>query len=329
MNAPVQPDLAGHAELPWHRGPLASYDCETTGTVVGTDRIVSAALIHPNGNVTRWLSDVDGVEIPEAATAVHGITTEHARAHGRPAKEVVEEITGWLAHEPSYDVGAGPTLQYTDPVPLPDELGPRTPSKGAAGSLGVADGAQVVDELARQGDLLHGPVGADPVGAQPIELGAQLLHEIGMAPGKVVALARVALEMVELRSLGSDDQLPWATHDGPELDLVCVEQQRPDHGVSEVAVGLLHEQEVSVLTLRAKHRQVVLGPSLPLDGRHMGVEGPGHAEVIEGEVAEGDVLLQFRRIRDPLAETLGQNHVVVGMGHQARQMRRVEIPCSR
>ena len=78
----------------------------------------------------------------------------------------------------------------------------------------------MVDELARQGDLLHGPVGADPVGAQPIELGAQLLHEIGMAPGKVVALARVALEMVELRSLGSDDQLPWATHDGPELDLV-------------------------------------------------------------------------------------------------------------
>lgn len=99
MNAPVQPDLTGRVELPWHRGPLASYDCETTGTVTGTDRIVSAALIHPNGNVTRWLSDVDGVEIPEAATAVHGITTEHARAHGRPAKEVVEEITGWLAHE--------------------------------------------------------------------------------------------------------------------------------------------------------------------------------------------------------------------------------------
>lgn len=99
MSAAVQPDLSGHVELPWHRGPLASYDCETTGTVVGTDRIVSAALIHPNGNVTRWLSDVDGVEIPEAATAVHGITTERARAHGRPTKEVVEEITGWLAHE--------------------------------------------------------------------------------------------------------------------------------------------------------------------------------------------------------------------------------------
>jgi DNA polymerase-3 subunit epsilon len=99
VNAPVQPDLTGHVELPWHRGPLASFDTETTGTVVGTDRIVSAALIRANGETLRWLSDVDGVEIPAAATAVHGITTEHARAHGRPVKEVVEEITGWLTHE--------------------------------------------------------------------------------------------------------------------------------------------------------------------------------------------------------------------------------------
>ncbi|MBP5931858.1 3'-5' exonuclease [Streptomyces sp. LBUM 1479] len=99
MNAPVQPDLTGHVELPWHRSPLASYDCETTGTVTHTDRIVSAALIHPNGDVTRWLSDVDGVEIPEAASNVHGISTDHARAHGHPAKQVVEEIADALAGE--------------------------------------------------------------------------------------------------------------------------------------------------------------------------------------------------------------------------------------
>lgn len=98
MNAPVQPDLTGHVELPWHRSPLASYDCETTGTVVGTDRIVSAALIRPNGDVMRWLAD-PGVDIPEAASRVHGISTEHARAHGRPAKEVVEEIADALAGE--------------------------------------------------------------------------------------------------------------------------------------------------------------------------------------------------------------------------------------
>lgn len=100
MNAPVQPDLTGHVELPWHRGPLASYDCETTGTRIDVGRIVSAALIRPNGDVMRWLAD-PGVEIPEAASNIHGITTEHARTHGRPAKEVVEEIADALAGEMS------------------------------------------------------------------------------------------------------------------------------------------------------------------------------------------------------------------------------------
>jgi DNA polymerase-3 subunit epsilon len=64
---------------------------------VAEDRIVSAALVCPNGDIKRWLSDVDGVEIPEAASAVHGISTEYARAHGRPAKQVVAEITDALA----------------------------------------------------------------------------------------------------------------------------------------------------------------------------------------------------------------------------------------
>jgi DNA polymerase-3 subunit epsilon len=84
---------------PWNRGPLASFDVESTGTVPATDRIVSAALIRPDGSVLRWLSDVDGVEIPAAATAVHHITTEHARKHGRPAKQVVDEIADALAGE--------------------------------------------------------------------------------------------------------------------------------------------------------------------------------------------------------------------------------------
>jgi DNA polymerase-3 subunit epsilon len=33
-----------------------------------------------------------GIDIPEAAAAVHGITTERARKEGRPAGEVVEEV---------------------------------------------------------------------------------------------------------------------------------------------------------------------------------------------------------------------------------------------
>lgn len=78
---------------PWHLGPLGSYDCETTGTDIETDRIVTAALIRPNGETLRWMSDADGMEIPKAASDIHGVTTQDARVHGRPAKQVIDEIT--------------------------------------------------------------------------------------------------------------------------------------------------------------------------------------------------------------------------------------------
>lgn len=82
----------------WMRGTVASYDCETTGTEVEADRIVTAALITPAGT-REWLSDVDGVEIPTGAAEIHKVSTEHARQHGRPAKQVVDEITEAIAAE--------------------------------------------------------------------------------------------------------------------------------------------------------------------------------------------------------------------------------------
>lgn len=85
----------------WLSLPLCGLDFETTGVDPETDRVVSAAVVLRGGGrptVRRsWLSDVGGVEIPAAATAVHGITTEHARAAGRPAVEVVEEVAASVA----------------------------------------------------------------------------------------------------------------------------------------------------------------------------------------------------------------------------------------
>ncbi|NUP52306.1 MAG: DNA polymerase III subunit epsilon [Catenulispora sp.] len=81
--------------MTWHTKPMIALDTESTGIDIETDRIVSAAVIHVSRDGAKpktWLSDVDGMEIPEAATAVHGIPTEYARAHGRPAKEVTEEV---------------------------------------------------------------------------------------------------------------------------------------------------------------------------------------------------------------------------------------------
>lgn len=98
MNAP-EFGPTRHFDLPWHRGPLASYDCETNGINIAEARIVSAALIRHDGRVREWLSDLDGAEIPKDASDLHGISTEYAHTHGRPAKQVVEEIAEAIADE--------------------------------------------------------------------------------------------------------------------------------------------------------------------------------------------------------------------------------------
>jgi DNA polymerase-3 subunit epsilon len=82
----------------FHR--LGVFDLETTGIDVETSRIVSAhvGVIDATGVVVEeraWLAD-PGIDIPPQASAVHGITTERARAEGRPAAEVVAEVIAAL-----------------------------------------------------------------------------------------------------------------------------------------------------------------------------------------------------------------------------------------
>jgi len=85
--------------MSWIDGPLLGFDTETTGVDVDSDRIVSAALVRRDAtgtHVRTWLLD-PGVDIPAAATAIHGITTEHARSHGQQAAGALEEIAVVLA----------------------------------------------------------------------------------------------------------------------------------------------------------------------------------------------------------------------------------------
>ncbi|MBC2681857.1 3'-5' exonuclease [Corynebacterium sp. 4HC-13] len=96
---------------------MLSFDLETTGTDPFTAKIVTSALVAINGRERddcEMLAD-PGVEIPEAASAVHGITTEHAREHGRPHDEVLQETVrrireGWahgatlIVYNATYDL---------------------------------------------------------------------------------------------------------------------------------------------------------------------------------------------------------------------------------
>lgn len=83
----------------WVDQPMVGFDTETTGVDVDRDRIVTAALVRRTAagtQVSRWLID-PGIDIPAAATAVHGITTEHARTHGCAPREALDEIAAELA----------------------------------------------------------------------------------------------------------------------------------------------------------------------------------------------------------------------------------------
>lgn len=77
---------------------MLSFDLETTGPDPLTARIVTSALITINGSHRDDLEILadPGIPIPEGATAVHGITTEHARASGRPHADVIAETVAGI-----------------------------------------------------------------------------------------------------------------------------------------------------------------------------------------------------------------------------------------
>lgn len=88
--------MVSNTGLPEWANNIAVFDTETTGIKPDTTRIVSAhiSILNPYGEVEEaqdWLIDC-GIEIPEQATAVHGITTERMRAEGSTADQSIQEI---------------------------------------------------------------------------------------------------------------------------------------------------------------------------------------------------------------------------------------------
>ena len=81
----------------WYQKTLVALDLETTGLDPVADRIVQAAvvLVADDGSVSdmSWDGIVDpGVQIPEGASNIHGITTERARHEGMPPVEALRHI---------------------------------------------------------------------------------------------------------------------------------------------------------------------------------------------------------------------------------------------
>ena len=81
---------------------MLSFDLETTSANPLEARIVTSAMVRIHNKDVEPLELLadPGVEIPEAASKVHGITTEHAREHGQPHEKVLAETVerirqGW------------------------------------------------------------------------------------------------------------------------------------------------------------------------------------------------------------------------------------------
>ncbi|MCT1427430.1 3'-5' exonuclease [Corynebacterium tuberculostearicum] len=72
---------------------MLAFDLETTSANPKQARIVTSALVRIDGRDVQKIEHLadPGIEIPQEATNVHGITTEKARAEGRPHEVVLKE----------------------------------------------------------------------------------------------------------------------------------------------------------------------------------------------------------------------------------------------
>lgn len=83
----------------WVDQGFIAYDTETTGIDVDESRIVTAAAIHfvnRSPVATRsWLIAVD-IEIPEPASAIHGVTTQMSQSGGVEQADALADIRAFL-----------------------------------------------------------------------------------------------------------------------------------------------------------------------------------------------------------------------------------------
>jgi DNA polymerase-3 subunit epsilon len=85
--------------MSWHLGRLAGFDTESTGVDVENDRIVTACIVEVGAKLppisADWLIN-PGIDIPEQASDIHGVTTEKAKTEGQDPAEAVAALVAGL-----------------------------------------------------------------------------------------------------------------------------------------------------------------------------------------------------------------------------------------
>lgn len=108
---------------PWTALPVVSVDCESTGIDPFTARIVQVAAVevYPDGTIgNTWDRIVDpGVDIPDEAAAIYGITTERAHAEGIAPATALEALAEILWHHLVDHHGGAGIVVYNAPYDVP------------------------------------------------------------------------------------------------------------------------------------------------------------------------------------------------------------------
>ena len=222
----------------WHHKRMAAFDVESTGVDPETDRIVTSTISVVGGDApadtVSWLAD-PGVEIPAGATNVHGITTEQARSEGRPAAEVVDEITAKLAEQSRAGV---PIVAFNARYDLTmlDREARRHGLEPLLERVGGADALLVVDPLIIDKQLDRYRKGKRTLTAVCAQYGVPL-EDAHAADADAIAAARVAwklaqtfpeLDGIELGELHRQ-QTSWAAEQAASLQEYFNSQGKNEH----------------------------------------------------------------------------------------------------
>jgi DNA polymerase III subunit epsilon len=223
--------------MSWRLGRLAAFDIETTGTDPERDRIVTAAVSLVGAAIESehraWLVD-PGVEIPEGAAAVHGISTEQARADGMDAGIAVEQITSILAthlREGTPIVAFNARFDLT----ILDREARRHGLVPLVERVGGLDGLIVVDPFVLDKQVDRYRPGKRTLGAV-CEHYSVRLEQAHAANADALAAARVAYRIASrVAELGDADlrrlhvqQIEWAAQQAASLRDYFAESGRPE-----------------------------------------------------------------------------------------------------
>lgn len=217
---------------------LGVFDLETTGIDVETSRIVSAhvGVLNAAGDLVEewnWLAN-PGVEIPAGASDVHGITTERARAEGRPAAEVIAEIIDVLTS--LFNRGLAVTI-YNAPYDLS-----LLHNEALRYNLApLIEPAPIIDPLVLDRVVDRWRKGKRTLEAAAVVYGVDLVdaHD---ASADAVAAGRVAQAMVRLHpeqlaiesALLHSQQIAWSAEQSADFQDYMRRTHNPDYTTSGV-----------------------------------------------------------------------------------------------